>query len=106
MVNLMQSRTLLVKPLAAALLLSAVAGCEMMGETEMELSEMPAPVRDAILARTSEQNITQLSREEENGQMVYEVEYTMNGQATEAEFDADGNLLEEGDDADTGEDYD
>jgi YD repeat-containing protein len=60
---------------------------------EMTLAEMPAPVREAVLKLTPEANITQLSRETENGQAVYEVEYTAYGRATEAEFNAQGALL-------------
>ena len=75
-------------------------------EVSMTLDEMPEPVRDAILALTTEANITQLSRETEDGRMVYEVEYTANGVATEAEFDAQGNVLDQGDDDDGGADDD
>ena len=94
--------------LAAATLLATMAGCETMrgmdddddDETPIALADLPAPVRTAVLARTPEANITQLSTEVENGRTLYEVEYTMNGVAHEAEFDASGALVEEGDDDD------
>lgn len=98
---------------SAAVLVCAATGCESLrngngddDETEvsMTLDQMPAPVRDAILRITPEANITQLTSETEGGQMVYEVEYTANGQAREAEFNAQGTLLEEGDDDDGDDD--
>lgn len=109
----MKSRSLFV-PSGTALALSfSLTACETLrgdddeNEVSLTLAELPAPVRDAVLARTGEDNITQLTSEVEGGQTIYEVEYTTDaGMATEAEFDAAGNLLEEGDDADDVDDDD
>jgi len=109
----MKSRNLLLPSVSALALSLALTACETLrgdddeNEVALELTDLPAPVREAVLARTSEENITQLTSEVEGGQTVYEVEYTtVDGTATEAEFDAAGNVIEEGDDADDDDDDD
>jgi hypothetical protein len=110
--QIMKSRSFLFAGASIAALALSLAACETLrgdddeNEVSLELADLPAPVREAVLARTSEDNITQLTSEVEGGQTVYEVEYTVDGMETEAEFDASGNLLEEGDDADDEDDDD
>lgn len=98
---------ILAQSISAAVLMAGLAACDTMdrigdgdddgddAEVTMTLADMPAPVREAILKLTPEANITQLSRETENGQMVYEVEYSADGRTREAEFNAEGVLLEQ-----------
>lgn len=109
----MKSRSLLLPSVSALALSLTLTACETLrgdddeNEVSLTLADLPEPVRAAVLARTSEDNITQLTSEVEGGQTVYEVEYTNDADmATEAEFDAAGNLVEEGDDADDEDDDD
>jgi hypothetical protein len=106
----MKPRLMMLTGVGIAALSFSLTACETLrgdddeNEVSLTLAELPEPVRAAVLTRTSEENITQLTSEVEGGQTVYEVEYTVEGAATEAEFDAAGNLLEEGDDADDEDD--
>ena len=109
----MKPRLMMLTGVGIAALSISLTACETLrgdddeNEVSLTLAELPEPVRAAVLARTSEESITQLTSEVEGGQTVYEVEYTTDaGMATEAEFDAAGNLLEEGDDADDEDDDD
>ena len=54
---------------------------------------MPPAVRDAVEKETSGAIIKNVSKENDNGKAVYEVETTVNGRTRDVMFAADGEVL-------------
>ena len=91
----------------AILALSVVAGTELLSqEEEVSLDEVPAAVKATILKEADGAEIEKVEREIEDGKVVYEAEFMVDGQEIEIEVAEDGTLLsrevddedEEGDD--------
>ena len=75
-------------------------------EEEVTLDEVPAAVKDTILANAQGGTIEEIERETEDGQVVYEAEVEINGKEYEIEVAADGTLLEIEEDDDDDDDDD
>lgn len=72
-------------------------------EVRVELSAVPDAVKNAALAALPGLVLTGAERETENGQVVYGLEGTVDGEPWEVEVAADGTVMEiesEGDDDD------
>ena len=63
-------------------------------EEEISLDEVPAAARATILAEAKGAQVTEVEREtRRDGRIVYEVEWTVNGQEVEVKVAPDGTLL-------------
>ena len=63
-------------------------------EQEVSLNEVPEVVKATILKEADGAEIGEVVKETEDGQIVYEAEFVINGQEVEIEVAADGTLLE------------
>lgn len=63
-------------------------------ETPIAISDLPAAVREALGRITSEDAVTQVTRDVEDGVTTFDVEYTNDGSAWAAEFSPNGDVLE------------
>ena len=63
-------------------------------EEEVTLDQVPAAVQAAILKESAGAEIAEIEREKEHGVVVYEARWVENGTQHEAEFTAEGALLE------------
>lgn len=84
------------KKIIACLIISATTGllsCE--SEHEINASQVPQPVMNAF--QTKYPNITadKWVQEKEKGKTVYEAKFKNNNKDVEAEFDENGNFIEE-----------
>jgi hypothetical protein len=66
----------------------------------LKIESLPASIQRAIKAQTANATNVNISSEQENGAMRYEVEMTVNGKSRDVEFDANGNILEIEEEAD------
>ncbi len=75
-------------------------------EQKIAVDELPEAVRNALNEIVGDGTIGEVEREKEGGQVVYEVEATIDGKKVELEFSATGELLEteSADDDDDGDD--
>jgi uncharacterized membrane protein YkoI len=72
-----------------ALLISSVAiSCGMFGnkETDVTITQVPAPVRAAIEKVTTGSTVKSIEKIERNGKVTYEVEYVKEGKELEVYF--------------------
>jgi hypothetical protein len=79
------------RALLCALLLSpavSIAG------QDMKLEQLPAAVRATVERETKGGRITDIEQDHEGGQLIYEVEFTLDGKEYELDIAADGKLLE------------
>jgi len=100
----------------AILALSVVAGTDLLSQDEEEVSldAVPAAVKATILKEADGAEVEEVEREVEDGKVVYEAEFEVDGQEVEIEVAKDGTLLsreidddeEDGDDDDGDEDED
>jgi uncharacterized protein YpmB len=60
----------------------------------VSLDQLPAPVRATVDKETQGGQIKDIERDREAGQVVYEVEFTLDGKAYELDIAEDGKLLE------------
>ena len=100
----------------AILALSVVAGTDLLSQDEEEVSldAVPAAVKATILEEANGAEVEEVEREVEDGKVVYEAEFEVDGQEVEIEVAKDGTLLsreidddeEDGDDDDGDEDED
>ena len=82
-----------VRGILIALLISLVAiSCGMFGkkETDVTITQVPAPVRAAIEKVTTGSTVKSIEKIERNGKVTYEVEYVKEGKEIEAYFTEDG----------------
>ena len=63
-------------------------------EQKITVDELPEAVRNALNEIVGDGTIGEIEREEEDGQVVYEAEATIDGKKVELEFSATGQLLE------------
>ncbi|UCG15191.1 MAG: hypothetical protein JSV19_07820 [Phycisphaerales bacterium] len=61
---------------------------------KVTIEQLPAKAKDAVQRLVGTNTIKELEKETEHGTVVYGVEWTANGKEWEAEFTADGELLE------------
>ena len=78
-------------------------------EREVTIDEVPAAVRDTILAEAGDNKIEEIEEETENGVVTYEAEWHEGGKEVEIKVAADGTLLkkeidDDDDDADDDDD--
>lgn len=74
-------------------------------EQKIIVDELPEAVRNALNEIVGDGTIGEIEREDEDGQVVYEAEATIDGKKVELEFSATGQLLEtESADDDDGDD--
>ena len=59
----------------------------------VSIDQVPAPVKNAILAQAQGGKIVKIEVEDENGKKVYDAEILLDGKTTEVEIAADGTLL-------------
>lgn len=64
-----------------------------MEEVHVTLEELPAAVRATLLKEAGGAAITEIERETEDGQTVYEAEFEVNGEEVEVKIAPDGTLL-------------
>ena len=63
-------------------------------EEKLTMEQLPPRVKEAVQKLVGTDPIEEIEKEREHGIVVYEVEWTVNGKGREAEFTADGDLLE------------
>ena len=63
-------------------------------EGKVTMEQLPPKVKDAAQRLVGTNTIKEIEKETEHGTVVYEIEWTANGKEWEAEFTADGQLLE------------
>jgi hypothetical protein len=61
---------------------------------DVSLDQLPAPVRATVERETKGGQITDLERDQEHGQTIYEVEFALDGKQYELDISAEGQLLE------------
>lgn len=61
---------------------------------DVALDQLPAPVRTTVERETKGAQITDIERDTEHGQTIYEVEFVLDGKEYELDIAADGQLLE------------
>jgi uncharacterized membrane protein YkoI len=62
-------------------------------DTQVELSALPAPARAAVEKWLAGGTIRKITKEEDAGKVVYDVEATVRGKHAEADVAADGTVL-------------
>jgi hypothetical protein len=80
----------LMLPAVGALMLPAMSSA---GQ-DLTLEQLPAPVRATVDREAKGGQITDIEQDQERGQVIYEVEFTLEGKQYELDIAADGALLE------------
>jgi hypothetical protein len=73
--------------------MTASVSCE--NEQEISASSVPEPVINAFKAKYPDVTPEKWVKEKEKGKIVYEAKFTKDNKKEEAEFDENGNLVEE-----------
>lgn len=88
-------------PVAAAISTGVVlagvfgwAGSTLAGRGDLTLDQLPPAAKEALLKLANGATITEIESEKENGVVVYEAEWAVNGAEFEAEVTAEGLLVE------------
>lgn len=63
-------------------------------DEDLKLTELPAPVRTTVQREVKQGAITDIEKDQENGNVVYEVEFTDAGKNWEIDVAPDGKLLQ------------
>ncbi|MFO0829593.1 MAG: hypothetical protein U0572_15750 [Phycisphaerales bacterium] len=63
-------------------------------EEVIKLADAPTAVRDAVAKMTSPDKVTKVTKEEDDGVTVFEVEFTQDGMPASADFSKNGDVLE------------
>lgn len=61
---------------------------------DVTIDQLPAPVRATVERETKGGQITDIERDSERGQTIYEVEFVLDGKEYELDIAEDGKLLE------------
>ena len=61
---------------------------------DVTIDQLPEPVRATVDRETKGAQITDIERDAERGQTIYEVEFVLDGKEYELDVAADGKLLE------------
>ena len=74
---------------------SVITSCGLLGkkETDVTITQVPAPVRAAIEKVTTGSTVKSIEKIERNGKVTYEVEYVKEGKELEAYFTEDGTQV-------------
>ena len=81
----------LVALVAGALLLAGTASAQ---EKKIKRSDLPLAVEKTVAAHSAGATIRGFSTEKEKGQILYEVEMTVNGHSKDISMAADGSIVE------------
>ncbi len=81
----------LVALVAGALLLAGTASAQ---EKKIKRSDLPPAVEKTVAAQSAGATIRGFSTEKEKGQILYEVEMTVNGHSKDISMAADGSIVE------------
>jgi hypothetical protein len=81
----------LVALVAGALLLAGIASAQ---EKKIKRSDLPPAVEKTVAAESTGATIRGFSTEKEKGQILYEVEMTVNGHSKDISMAADGSIVE------------
>ena len=81
----------LVALVAGALLLAGTASAQ---EKKIKRSDLPPAVEKTVAAHSAGATIRGFSTEKEKGQILYEVEMTVNGHSKDISMAADGSIVE------------
>jgi uncharacterized membrane protein YkoI len=87
---------LIVSALAGSLLalgLTVAPAARADDDQDLKLEELPAPVRATVQREVKQGAITDIEKDQENGNVVYEVEWTDAGKNWEIDVAPDGKLL-------------
>jgi hypothetical protein len=84
-------RNLLVAIAASGLLLAGTASAQ---EKKIKRSDLPPAVEKTVAAQSAGATIRGFSTEKEKGQILYEVEMTVNGHSKDISMTADGSIVE------------
>lgn len=76
--------------LQAAVLVPALA----YAGQDVTLEQLPATVRATVEKETQGGKVTDIEKDHERGQVIYEVEFTLDGKEWELDIAEDGKLLE------------
>ena len=82
---------LLVAIAASGLLLAGTASAQ---EKKIKRSDLPPAVEKTVAAQSAGATIRGFSTEKEKGQILYEVEMTVNGHSKDISMTADGSIVE------------
>jgi len=77
--------------LASGLLLAGTASAQ---EKKIKRSDLPPAVEKTVAAQSAGATIRGFSTEKEKGQILYEVEMTVNGHSKDISMTADGSIVE------------
>lgn len=78
-----------------ALSFALCAVCLSIGaETKVNLADLPTPVQQTIKEQTKNATLVGITKEKENGKMVYEVESKVNGKGRDVLIDTTGAVIE------------
>jgi len=77
--------------LASGLLLAGTASAQ---EKKIKRSDLPPAVEKTVAAQSAGETIRGFSTEKEKGQILYEVEMTVNGHSKDISMTADGSIVE------------
>lgn len=77
--------------LAIALLATTAGGAA--ADRDIPLEELPEPVRKTALSEVKHGTIVEIEEDHEKGQLVYEVEFMLDGIKYELDIAPDGTLL-------------
>ena len=61
---------------------------------DVTVDKLPAPVRATLEQETKGGKVTDIEKDLEKGQVIYEVEFTLDGKEWELDIAEDGKLLE------------
>ena len=75
-------------------ILAVTGGIALASEKPVQMSELPAAVRQAVQKETKGATIRGLSKETENGKTYYEAETMVNGRHRDLLFNASGSVAE------------
>ena len=81
----------LVAVTASGLLLAGIASAQ---EKKIKRSDLPPAVEKTVAAQSAGATIRGFSTEKEKGQILYEVEMTVNGHSKDISMTADGSIVE------------
>jgi len=81
--------------LIACAMLSLALACPLFAQSEkIEPSKLPPKVSEAVKSRFPDATIVQVTKETENGEIVYDIEMTKNGKKHEMDCKEDGTLID------------
>ena len=78
----------------ACLALVALLSIPMLAQEKVDPSKLPPKVADALKARFPGAMITQVTKEMENGEVVYDIEMTKDGKKHEMDCKEDGTIVD------------